>query len=67
MFEFKFIYDTSGNISHIETRLKGYELLNTPKLNKGCAFSNEERELFGLNGLLPHQVETMEQHNDGSS
>jgi malate dehydrogenase (oxaloacetate-decarboxylating) len=37
------------------------ELLNTPILNKGTAFTDAERMAFGLHGLLPHQVETLEQ------
>src|SRR3990167_5314879 len=61
MFEFKLIHNANGEVDHIETSLTGYDLLGTPKLNKGCAFSQEERELFGLTGLLPHQVETFEQ------
>lgn len=46
---------------HIVTSLTGNDLLGTPKLNKGCAFTQAEREEFGLLGLLPHQVETFEQ------
>lgn len=61
MFEFRIIRDGEGKISHIETSLTGNDLLSTSKLNKGCAFSQEERDQFGLTGLLPHQVETMEQ------
>ncbi|HEX4045901.1 MAG TPA: NAD-dependent malic enzyme [Gammaproteobacteria bacterium] len=61
MFEFKTITNNQGEIDHIETPLSGYELLGSPKLNKGCAFPNEERALFGLTSLLPHQVETLEQ------
>jgi len=61
MFEFKTIYKKSGEISHIETSLIHQDLLSTPKLNKGTAFSETERQLFGLTGLLPYQVETLEQ------
>lgn len=61
MFEFKIIRDDNGDITHIDTCLSGYDLLNTSKLNKGCAFTQEEREAFHLTGLLPHQVETLEQ------
>ena len=32
---------------------KGYELLNDPFLNKGTAFTEEEREKFDLIGILP--------------
>lgn len=49
------------NVTHIETSLTGSDLLNTPKLNKGCAFTQAERDMFGLTGLLPHQIETLEQ------
>jgi malate dehydrogenase (oxaloacetate-decarboxylating) len=61
MFEFKIIRHPEGEIARIETCLTGNELLSNPKLNKGCAFSQEEREQFGLTGLLPHHVETLEQ------
>ena len=42
-------------------RLKGMDLLDTPLLNKGTAFSYEERTLLGLHALLPPQVETLDQ------
>ena len=37
------------------------DLLDTPSLNKGTAFSEKERTEFGLHGLLPPQVETLEE------
>ena len=37
------------------------ELLNTPILNKGTAFADEERTRLGLHGLLPPQVETLDE------
>ena len=40
--------------------LFGLELLHEPALNKGTAFTLEERRRCGLEGLLPHNVETME-------
>jgi malate dehydrogenase (oxaloacetate-decarboxylating) len=45
----------------IKTRLTGYDLLNHPRLNKGTAFSNEERDRFALHGLLPPHVGTLEE------
>ncbi|HJU15935.1 MAG TPA: NAD-dependent malic enzyme [Stellaceae bacterium] len=45
----------------VETALSGYELLNDPLLNKGTAFSEAEREIFDLHGLLPPYVTTIEQ------
>src|ERR1700722_6080891 len=38
----------------------GYELLRNPRLNKGTAFSLAERREWGLEGLLPPAVTTME-------
>ena len=37
----------------------GPTLLNISLLNKGCAFSREELETFGLLGLLPQRYETI--------
>jgi malate dehydrogenase (oxaloacetate-decarboxylating) len=41
-------------------RLRGMELLNNPALNKGTAFSEDERESFGLHGLLPPVIESLD-------
>ena len=43
------------------TALRGADLLNNPRLNKGTAFSRNERRELELEGLLPWQVETIEQ------
>ena len=40
--------------------LKGRALLKDPVLNEGTAFSPEERHDFGLEGLLPHAVESLD-------
>lgn len=61
MLPFKLIYKNNGEISTIETHLTGHELLGSPKLNKGAGFTDKERETFGLTGLLPAQIETLEQ------
>ncbi|MCI5073102.1 NAD-dependent malic enzyme [bacterium] len=39
----------------------GTALLSNPKLNKGTAFTQEERKNFKLNGLLPHRVSTLDE------
>jgi len=40
---------------------RGTDLLDTPTLNKGTAFTEEERSEFGLQGLLPPHVETLDE------
>lgn len=42
-------------------QVSGKALLADRLLNKGLAFSLEEREAFGLNGLLPRAVKTLDQ------
>ena len=39
----------------------GPALLETPLLNKGSAFTSEERSNFNLEGLLPQNIETIEE------
>ena len=38
----------------------GYSILRNPRLNKGTAFTQEERQKYGLQGMLPEAVETIE-------
>ena len=45
----------------VQTGLRGARLLTDPLLNAGTAFSAEERTAFGLHGLLPPVVETLDQ------
>ncbi len=50
-----------GGADRIETRKRGVWLLKNPSTNKGTAFSRDERRGLDLEGLLPHQVMTIEQ------
>jgi malate dehydrogenase (oxaloacetate-decarboxylating) len=43
-----------------ETKARGMAVLTTPPLNKGTAFTAEEREALGLTGLLPPVISTLE-------
>jgi len=61
MQKFHVFRNENGHIQSIETRLTGQTLLNTPFLNKETAFSEEEREQFELQSLLPEVIETLEQ------
>ncbi len=40
---------------------RGVHILHDPRLNKGTAFTDEEREVLGLRGLLPPRVFTLEE------
>ena len=52
---------TSGPV---ECALTGSALLNTPYFNKGSAFPKEERQAFGLTGLLPQSIQSLEQQSN---
>lgn len=41
--------------------MRGHEILNNPFLNKGTAFTMEERKELGLLGILPPYVQTIEE------
>ena len=43
-----------------QVSLCGYDLINSPRLNKGTAFSNHERDVFDLHGLLPPHVGSLD-------
>ncbi len=45
----------------LEIHARGLAVLDDPMLNRGTAFTMEERDHLGLHGLLPSGVETIEQ------
>jgi malate dehydrogenase (oxaloacetate-decarboxylating) len=49
------------DVRALAVSLTGYDLINSPRLNKGTAFSDHERDLFELHGLLPPHVRTIEE------
>ena len=40
---------------------RGVQLLHDPLLNKGTAFTEEERDALGMRGLLPPRIATMQE------
>lgn len=53
-----------GDGASTGTTAEGLQLLQDPLLNRGTAFTEDERDSLGLRGLLPPQVETLEQQAD---
>lgn len=47
--------DKAGNLTALSTQLTGKHLLASPRLNKACGFTAEERTDLKLHGLLPNQ------------
>lgn len=57
-------FSKSGARYIAETNLRGVELCRDPLINKGSAFSLEERQRLGLEGLLPSSPKTMDEQVD---
>ena len=52
--------DGSEQTGCCQTNARGMEVLAIPLLNKGSAFTEEEREALGLTGLLPPIISTLD-------
>lgn len=63
MSHYEIITDESGAVS-LQIDQKGADLLHNPLLNKGTAFSERERHEFGLLGLLPPHISTLDEQVD---
>lgn len=55
---------TRSVVMTIKITKQGRELIRDPLLNKSTAFNTEERDQFGLNGLLPSVIESLEEQVD---
>ena len=53
---------TNSKSTHDHGVIHGHELLHNSATNKSTAFSLEEREKFGLRGLLPFSVSNQDTH-----
>src|SRR5215216_896817 len=60
MLDYHIAKDDETKEIYLETSVYGKALLTIPQLNKGTAFTQEERHIFGLIGKLPYQVETLD-------
>ncbi len=58
MYQLRFKREADGH-QVVEVPLRGHALYKESLLNKGSAFSTEEREQFGLDGVLPATQQTM--------
>src|SRR5579863_6240987 len=54
------VEQTSSELTR-QVSLSGFDLINSPRLNKGTAFSEQERDVFDLHGLLPPHVGTLDE------
>jgi malate dehydrogenase (oxaloacetate-decarboxylating) len=56
---YEVVHSPAGTVARV--RIRGSSILSSPLLNRGTAFTAEERQALGLTGLLPNAVSTMEQ------
>lgn len=58
---FRPLVDHETGERYLPVAKRGDALLHDPFLNKGAAFSRDERRSFGLRGLLPDHIPTLEE------
>jgi len=61
MLNFEIVDDKKTGKKKLQTSLSGKYLLTIPQLNKGTAFTDQERDMLGLRGKLPMHVEDIEE------
>ena len=54
-------YHLESKDEPLQVIVRGTDILNEPLLNKGTAFTNEEREQLGLRGLVPPKVTAIDE------
>ncbi|XP_022912041.1 NADP-dependent malic enzyme-like [Onthophagus taurus] len=57
----KFLKNFHHNDAVCPSTLSGMDYLTDPRLNKGLAFTLEERQILGIHGLQPARVKTQEE------
>ena len=60
MLDFKIRHNEQTGDFYVETSITSRLLLSIAQLNKGTAFTHDERRVFGLQGTLPNRVETLD-------
>jgi malate dehydrogenase (oxaloacetate-decarboxylating) len=60
MYEAPYELGSAADGYPLRIRARGRSVLSSPRLNRGTAFTLEERRALGLQGLLPSGVTTLE-------
>jgi malate dehydrogenase (oxaloacetate-decarboxylating) len=63
---YRFNYDEYGNTREIVVLNEGLGVCDNSFTNKGTTFTMEERDRFGLHGVLPPSVRTLDQQIENS-